>query len=155
MVEGANPTNKNHIRTTYFIFLAPIFSLSSVLAKRMRSRIKGFTRHHRREKLKKQKTIYLLTEVTTISTLYFLQFNNYYDRTVKVYGTLADYLDYNVYVQNNFNFVPGDQVTTTLPAVPVNQANEDLTADYLLVVDNNTISSRWYIMDSTRLLNNT
>lgn len=91
----------------------------------------------------------------TISTLYFLQFNNYYDRTVKVYSTLADYLDYNVYVQNNFNFVPGDQVTTTLPAVPVNQANEDLTADYLLVVDNNTISSRWYIMDSTRLLNNT
>lgn len=93
--------------------------------------------------------------MTTISTLYFLQFNNYYDRTVKVYGTLADYLDYNVYTQQNFNFVPGDQVTTTLPAVPVNQANEDLTADYLLVVDDGVISSRWYIMDSTRLLNNT
>lgn len=74
---------------------------------------------------------------------------------MKVYGTLDDYLDYNVYTQNAFNFVPGDQVTTTLPAVPVNQANEDLTADYLLVVDNGAISSRWYIMDSTRLLNNT
>ena len=94
-------------------------------------------------------------EVILISTLYFLQFNNYYDRTVKVYGTLADYLDYSVYVQQNFNFVPGDQVRTTLPAVPVNQANEALSADYLLVVDNNAITSRWYIMDSTRLLNNT
>lgn len=91
----------------------------------------------------------------TISTLYFLQFNNYYNRTVKVYSTLDDYLDYNVYTQQGFNFVPGDNVTTTLPAVPVNQANEDLTADYLLVVDNGAISSRWYIMDSTRLLNST
>lgn len=94
-------------------------------------------------------------EVIPISTLYFLQFNNYYDRTVKVYGNLADYLDYSVYVQQNFNFVPGDQVAATLPAVPVNQANEALVADYLLVVDNNTITSRWYIMDSDRLLNNT
>ena len=51
MVEGVKPTNKTKLmeENSYFIFSRPYFPLTSVLAKRTRSRIKGFTRCHLRQ----------------------------------------------------------------------------------------------------------
>ena len=46
MVEGVKPTKKTKLmeENSYFIFSRPYFPLTSVLAKRTRSRIEGFTR---------------------------------------------------------------------------------------------------------------
>lgn len=84
------------------------------------------------------------------STLYFLQFNNYYDRVSKVEESLSEYMDYVIYTLDGVNFNPNDGVDTMIPAIPLNV--ESLPADYLLVVESGTIKSKWFIMDATRRL---
>lgn len=84
------------------------------------------------------------------STLYFLQFNNYYDRVSKVEESLSEYMDYVIYTLDGVNFNPNDGVDTMVPAIPLNV--ESLPADYLLVVESGTIKSKWFIMDATRRL---
>lgn len=84
------------------------------------------------------------------STLYFLQYNNYYDRVSKVEDSLSEYMDYVIFTLDNVNFVPNDGVDTTVPNIPLNV--ESLPADYLLVVESGKIKSRWFIMDATRQL---
>ena len=84
------------------------------------------------------------------STLYFLQYNNYYDRVSKVEESLSEYMDYVIYTLEGVNFNPNDGVDTLIPAIPLNV--ESLPADYLLVVESGTIKSKWFIMDATRRL---
>lgn len=86
-----------------------------------------------------------------MSNLYFLKYNNYYNRLLLREDNLTAYLPYmvsNTPVQN-VNFIPGNGVNTIYTAnLPTGNA-----ADYLLVVEDNNIKSRWFIIDSERLRN--
>lgn len=84
------------------------------------------------------------------STLYFLQYNNYYDRVSKVEESLSEYMDHVIYTLDSVNFNPNDSVETVVPAIPLNV--ETLPADYLLVVESGLIKSRWFIMEAKRKL---
>lgn len=80
-------------------------------------------------------------------TIYLLNYNNYYNRTYKEEATLADYLPYQVGVQANVNFHPGDHISTT---ITVNIA-DDIAPDYVIVVDQtNTIVSHWFLIEANR-----
>lgn len=81
--------------------------------------------------------------------LYYLNFNNYYNRTIKRYDQPASYLtpenivhvEYNVY-----NFPFGDDVNTE---VVVNRWPQGVGADYMLAMNpDNTINSRWFVIDA-------
>lgn len=87
---------------------------------------------------------------TNNSTLYLLAFNNYYNRTIKRFETIEDYVDFMVYTPLVCNFNPADGIDTehvfNVPYV----ANTP-TADYLIVADeDNNIVSRWFIVNATR-----
>ena len=82
-------------------------------------------------------------------TLYFMQYNNYYNRIVKKLETISEYYNtYNTIVKEGINFNPNDGVNTQ---VTVNW-NVDWTPDYVLIEDPNTGSfTRWFVIDSVRL----
>ena len=87
-----------------------------------------------------------------MSTLWFMNYNNYANRIVKkesslnVYGTAGR----NVFNKPKIDFNPNDGVTTTL----IVDASAGYNPDYMLVVDtiNNveTITSRWFVIEWTR-----
>lgn len=83
--------------------------------------------------------------------LYYLHFNNYYNRIVKKFDTLAEYLTlpyYDNVVTENIQFNPNDGVDTKQIAnVPV---GNEFTYDYCVLADGNTIISRWFIIDANR-----
>ena len=84
--------------------------------------------------------------------LYFLNYNNAYNRLVKREDTLSDYLDYLVGepVQGVINWNPRDGVNTEQI---LNSWTYD-TPDYLVVTDNeNTIVSRWFVIEAEYLRN--
>lgn len=85
-------------------------------------------------------------------TLYLLSFNNYYNRIIKKYDTIADYAQHAVFLASfmNVNFNPNDGVNTQQV---LNYTVEDTehAPDYLLAVDDsNQIVSRWYIIEAVR-----
>lgn len=89
----------------------------------------------------------------TVNTLYIIQFDNYYDRTVHPYfseledGGLGYYLEFDTAVFTDINFNPADGVNTTI------LLNLDTIqfGNYLIVVDqDNEIVSRWFIIDTVR-----
>lgn len=84
-------------------------------------------------------------------TIYVLSgFNNYYNRVIKKFDTLNEYEPYFMHTQENFNFVPNDNVNTQV-VLGSNVNLYDGTGDYLLVVnDLNEITSRWFIIESVR-----
>lgn len=85
-------------------------------------------------------------------TLYFLNYNNYYNRIVKREDTLSDYLDYLVGepVQGVINWNPRDGVNTEQI---LNSWTYD-TPDYLIVTDDsNNIVSRWFVIEAEYLRN--
>lgn len=83
-----------------------------------------------------------------LSTLYLLRFNNYYNRILKRYDSIAEY---EPYVLGNpiegINFIPNDGIH----AKQVINWNSEIP-DYLLVVQNNNIISRWFVIESRRTL---
>ena len=88
-----------------------------------------------------------------LNTIYIIQLDNYYDRTVHPYysefenGGLGYYLEFDTISFTNFNFVPGDGVNTTV----LLNLQEWQFGNYFLVVDeNNSIVSRWFITNTTR-----
>ena len=84
--------------------------------------------------------------------LYFLNYNNAFNRLVKREDTLSDYLDYLVGepVQGVINWNPRDGVNTEQI---LNSWTYD-TPDYLVVTDNeNTIVSRWFVIEAEYLRN--
>lgn len=88
-------------------------------------------------------------------TLYPLtNYNNYYNRMVKMEEDLSLYRRYNRddRVITNVNFNPNDGVTTEIVlGGPYEYLPQD---DYLLVCDdNNQIVSRWFIIEARRLRN--
>lgn len=84
-----------------------------------------------------------------LSTLYLFKFNNYYNRIIKKYDTIAEY---NKNSENpisipNVNFIPNDYVDT----IQVVNIDDTIIPDYLIVSENGTtISSRWFIISSER-----
>lgn len=87
-------------------------------------------------------------------TLYVLNYNNYYNRIVKKYSTVQEYLD-NVeviYTLEDTNFNPNDNVNTTHTfGWSLATDNYEGNGNYLLVVDEEeNIVSRWFILDSVR-----
>ena len=84
------------------------------------------------------------------STLYVLKYNNYFNRLFKRENTLSDYLTNDYLQYTDINFVPNDGVNTGI-ILPIQDYND---YDYLLVVQNNIIISRWFIVDSKRTRTN-
>ena len=97
-----------------------------------------------------------------MSNVTLLHYNNYFNRTIKKLETVAEYKaadTVNSVAQYrdiaSINFVPGDNVTTTIVLGTTDLA---LDYDYLLVTHTNTsvtpnvevIDSRWFIMDEQR-----
>lgn len=102
-------------------------------------------------------------------------FNNYFNRIIKRYSTLADYIAHSDshYDFSNINFVPNDGVTTTqvLGSTTQQQAGgpelvplaweHDGNPDYLIayeteqvgIATNTVIRSRWFITESVRTRN--
>lgn len=82
--------------------------------------------------------------------LYLLKFNNYYNRIVKKFNTLVEYLVtpyYNNDVVENVNFNPNDGVDTK------QIINSNGKFDYCILSDGITIESRWFILESKRQRN--
>lgn len=86
--------------------------------------------------------------------LYLLKYNNYYNRQIKKYDSLSNYLDYlctsnEIGDQNpitDLNFIENDGVQAR--PQPTNWSGE--TPDYAVLADGNKIISRWYVIDSVR-----
>lgn len=80
--------------------------------------------------------------------LYILEkFNNYFNRRLRRYSNLADYLEFGGYSTYNANFVPGDGVNTTHVLGSI--VAYDGTGDYLIVTDDyDNIQSRWFILEN-------
>lgn len=77
-------------------------------------------------------------------------FNNYFNRQVKVFPDIDDYSDYINYIQTGINFVPNNGINTSL-VLGSNAHMFEGKGDYLIVTDDSSnIDSRWYILDSTR-----
>ena len=87
-----------------------------------------------------------------MSTLYLLQYNNYYNRIVKKYDTLNDYLT-NIPASRrstltNINFFYNDNVNTTQTInYKVPEQIPEGYFDYLLVDNENYGLSRWFIIE--------
>lgn len=87
--------------------------------------------------------------------LYFLHYNNYYNRIIKKFDTLNEYLVLpyydGAYIQN-CAFDPNDSVETRqiLNNYITNSWIDSCTYDYLIVADGTTIKSRWFIMEIKR-----
>lgn len=89
-----------------------------------------------------------------MSAIYCISYNNYFNRTVKREESLAAYFGANNenvrYTEANFNFNPADGANTAITVGrSENPAND--YGDYLLVVENGEIASRWFILDEDRL----
>ena len=98
-------------------------------------------------------------------TIYVLSgFNNYYNRIVKKFDTIEEYMPYVLHTQNNYNFVPNDGVNTQV-VLGSNVNTYDGTGDYLIVTElkqvpddvyhdvfvwKEFIVSRWFIIESAR-----
>ena len=75
--------------------------------------------------------------------LYFLNYNNYYNRIVKFETSLANYLEYEVHRQLGVNFSFEDNIRTMFTP------NANNVGNYVIVADEyNDIHSRWFIMES-------
>ena len=89
--------------------------------------------------------------------LLFLQFNNYFNRIIKRYETVEDYIShssnhakYGCKDSNGSNFNPNDGIRTERT---LNWA-EKWNPDYLLCIDSNDkIISRWYVIRPRRTRN--
>ena len=85
-----------------------------------------------------------------MATLYLLQYNNYFNRTIKKYDTLQEYLDNETlvnYIQNATLFNPNDGINATL-TTPLQTYGG---IDYVVATKDNIITSRWFVIESTRL----
>lgn len=93
-----------------------------------------------------------------MSRIALLSYNNYYNRIYKKEASLGDYItnSRNYIVLDNINFNPADGVSTSLilgKGTGLGFLNwEQGSPDYLIVYNNtdNTIKSRWFILDEDR-----
>ena len=82
--------------------------------------------------------------------LYLLQYNNYYNRQVKKFDTLQQYLVspyYSGQVVEKVSFNPNDGINTE------QIVNTNYVCDYAILADGNQIVSRWFVIEVSRLRN--
>ena len=81
-------------------------------------------------------------------TVYFYKFNNYYNRIIKRYDTIAEYTTNATLLgkQENCNFVHGDGVNSSITWNK--SANTTDTPDYVIVDDYKGNLSRWFVTNS-------
>lgn len=84
-----------------------------------------------------------------MATIYIYNYNNYFNREVRMKDTIAAY-GTPLHVQNNVNFNPNDGVSTGLTVGRAGNAYSGV-GDYLIVDDEGDIS-RWFIIDHVRRL---
>lgn len=82
-----------------------------------------------------------------LSNLHLLRYNNYYNRQLKILSKLTDYEPYRLGILTNINFIPNDGIY----AKQVINWKGDIP-DYLLVENSDTITSRWFVLESRRNL---
>lgn len=84
----------------------------------------------------------------TMDTVYFYKFNNYYNRIVKRYDTIAEYTANATLLgyQESCNFVHGDGVNSSF--VWNKASNTVDTPDYVVVKDYKDNISRWFVTNS-------
>lgn len=82
--------------------------------------------------------------------LFLVKFNNYYNRRVKRFETIDEYIDEckSSVIFGGIDFKPNDGVDTTQV---INWSDEDGTPDYLLLLDANEIVSRWFVIEWVRI----
>lgn len=79
--------------------------------------------------------------------LYVLKYNNYYNREIKApLPNVTDYQDYVYTSLGQTNFNPNDGVSTHHD-IPLDIDD----GDYLIVASGNTVVSRWFIVDHSRI----
>ena len=90
--------------------------------------------------------------------LYWLHYNNYYNRILKVGDTLSDYLGVDnanvIHVQEDANlWNPNDGIATTVKAGGANKdADFSREPDYFIAVgENDQIDSRWFVIENRRI----
>ena len=84
--------------------------------------------------------------------LYFLVYNNYYNKTYKREELLESYLPYRVAVVEDCElWNPGDGVSTS--QVLDYESTANVFPDYMIAAIGNEIKSRWFILDANRLRN--
>ena len=87
-----------------------------------------------------------------MNDLYLLNFNNYYNRIIKKFDTLSEYESFLCAdLARKVNFVPGNGITTSVVINTINDFKIDNTPDYLLVVKDRQIESRWFVISAGRL----
>lgn len=83
-----------------------------------------------------------------MSTLYLINYNNYYNRKVKKEDSISAYAAYlpsGATALSNINFNPNDGINTE------QIVNWDYNnPDYVVVVDSNAITSRWFVIEAQR-----
>ena len=84
--------------------------------------------------------------------IYFLKYNNYFNRTFRRENSLADYLAYEVGRTIDVKlFTPGDGVNTSV-VVNVDLKAAGMSPDYAIVQDDQgNIESRWFVMECRQL----
>lgn len=86
-----------------------------------------------------------------MNLIYLKKFNNYYNRRVKFYEDLQDYLENSedYFYNASVDFNPNDGVSTVKT---MNLDNPSFLYDYLLVQDelSKSIISRWFVMEAKR-----
>lgn len=91
-----------------------------------------------------------MPDTPTMDTVYFYKFNNYYNRIIKKYDTIAGY-GTPMATQTNCNFVHGDGVNSSF-TFNKGTALQD-TPDYCVVLDYNNKISRWFVINSFKTRN--
>lgn len=85
-----------------------------------------------------------------MSKIYLLNYNNYYNRIVKT-TTLSNYISQKIYSVDKIDFKPNDSCYTD----QILNFSETINPDYLIVTDvvngTETLTSRWFILESRRL----
>ena len=81
-------------------------------------------------------------------TICLLQYNNYYNRLVKVENHLGGYVSNIVNVTENVNFNPNDHIS----AEHIINVDDDLEFDYCIIINSsNEIVSRWFVLEKERV----
>lgn len=81
--------------------------------------------------------------------LYLINYNNYFNRTLKYLENINEYAEYDSIVFSNINFNPNDEVTTE----QIVNVDDNNTFDYVVITnpETNEILSRWFVIDKTRI----
>lgn len=84
-----------------------------------------------------------------MTTLRILNYNNYYNRIVKIENSLNDYMQYVLNSVEGINFNTNDGVNTEI-VLPKN-TTINAFGNYVIIEEDNMLISRWFILDATRI----